>query len=165
MECGPVLAWLSILEHTRKPVDAVMRDHCSALDAVTISAMTTKGVPAAAANAMLGGVHERMSTLPGTGFASTRIQIADDFSYTDPISGAATTKQGIRLLLEDGSRVVLRLSGTGTEGATLRVYFESYSKTDIAQDPAARIAPLVEALDVLTGMRKLLGRDAPSVIT
>ncbi len=160
-----VLAWLSILEHTRKPVDQILREHWQRFGRSYYQRHDYEGVPADAANTMIANLRTRMSKLPGTSFASSRIKTADDFAYTDPVSGSVTANQGIRLLLEDGSRVILRLSGTGTEGATLRVYFEQYSKTDIAQDPGARIAPLADALDGLTSLRALLGRNAPDVVT
>lgn len=160
-----VLAWLSILEHTRKPVSQILREHWQRFGRSYYQRHDYEGVPADAAGSMIGDLRTNMRRLPGTAFGSSTINAADDFAYTDPISGAVTTNQGIRLLLDDGSRVILRLSGTGTEGATLRVYFEAYSKTDIAQDPAVRIAPLAEALDRLTNLRTVLGRAAPDVIT
>jgi phosphoglucomutase len=160
-----VLAWLSILEHTRKPVDQILREHWQRFGRSYYQRHDYEGVPADAANKMIADLRTAMARLPGASFASSRIKTADDFAYTDPVNGSVTANQGIRLLLEDGSRVILRLSGTGTEGATLRVYFEAYSKDDIAQDPAARIAPLADALDGLTNLRAALGRNAPDVIT
>ena len=92
---------------------------------------------------------------------------ADDFGYHDPIDGSVSERQGIRILFEDGSRVVYRLSGTGTEGATLRVYLETYepdpAKHD--RDPQAVLRPLIRIADRLAGIRERTGRNAPSVIT
>jgi len=81
----------------------------------------------------------------GQAFAGRSIAVADDFAYTDPVDGSLTSGQGLRLLLDDGSRVVLRLSGTGTQGATLRVYLESYvpPSGNLAQDPQAALADLI----------------------
>ena len=97
--------------------------------------------------------------------AGSRIRVADDFSYTDPVNGSVTKNQGTRLLLEDGSRAVIRLSGTGTEGATLRLYFEAYSKDEIAQNPSERICPLADAVGALLELNARVGRAAPDVVT
>jgi phosphoglucomutase len=146
-------------------VNQILREHWQRFGRSYYQRHDYEGVSADAANTMVASLRTRMPKLDGAGFANSRIKIADDFAYTDPVNGAVTENQGIRLLLHDGSRVVLRLSGTGTEGATLRVYFEAYSKDDIAQNPADRIAPLADALDELTNLRATLGRNAPDVIT
>jgi phosphoglucomutase len=90
---------------------------------------------------------------------------ADDFSYTDPVDGSTTSHQGLRLLLADGSRIVSRLSGTGTEGATLRVYLERYRSSDVDEPVEIILAPLAEAAISLLELRERCGRDTPTVIT
>jgi phosphoglucomutase len=117
------------------------------------------------------GLYERMKAmlpeLVGQAFAGRTIATADDFAYTDPVDGSLTSGQGLRLLLDDGSRVVLRLSGTGTQGATLRVYLESYVPPtgNLQQDPQAALADLITAIDQLAEIRVRTGMDAPTVIT
>ena len=124
-----------------------------------------EGVPAEGADAMISALRGRLSSLVGLEIAGSRIRVADDFSYTDPINGSTTSNQGTRLLLEDGSRAIIRLSGTGTEGATLRLYFESYSKDDVAGSPAERIGPLADAVGELLQLKARVGRSAPDVVT
>jgi phosphoglucomutase len=114
---------------------------------------------------MFADLRGKLGSLAGTPLAGSKISRADDFSYTDPVNGATAANQGTRVFLEDGSRVILRLSGTGTEGATLRMYFESYSKDDIAQDAEVKIRPLAAAVCALLDLEARLGRKAPDVIT
>ena len=99
--------------------------------------------------------------------AGSVIAWADDFAYTDPVDGSVSRSQGLRIVLQDGSRIVLRLSGTGTEGATLRVYLERYepdaAKHDVPTQQA--LAGLIEAADQLAGIGARLGRNQPTVIT
>jgi len=103
----------------------------------------------------------------GASFAGRNITTADDFSYTDPVDGSLTSGQGLRLLLEDGSRVVFRLSGTGTQGATLRLYLERYvgAGGNLDQDPQQALADLISAADQLAEIRSRTGMDQPTVIT
>jgi phosphoglucomutase len=105
--------------------------------------------------------------LVGQPFAGRSVSQADNFSYTDPIDGSVTESQGLRILLEDGSRVVVRLSGTGTKGATLRVYLESYvnNNGDLTQDPQHALADLINAIDALAEVQKRTGMKRPTVIT
>ena len=160
-----VLAWLSILAHTGKSVEQVLRDHWTRFGRSYYQRYDYEGVPSDAANAMFADLRARLGTLAGTPLAGSRIAAADDFSYTDPVNGSTAANQGTRIFLDDGSRVILRLSGTGTEGATLRVYFESYSKDNIAQDADAKIRPLASAVSALLDFEGRLGRSVPDVIT
>jgi phosphoglucomutase len=117
------------------------------------------------------GLYDRMKamlpSLVGQSFAGRTIATADDFAYTDPVDGSLTSGQGLRLLLDDGSRVVLRLSGTGTQGATLRVYLESYvpPSGDLHQDPQAALGDLISAIDQLAEIKSRTGMNKPTVIT
>ena len=109
----------------------------------------------------------RLPKLSGQRFGDLTVEQADDFSYTDPVDGSVSTKQGIRLLFAGGARIVYRLSGTGTAGATLRVYLERFepdpAKHD--QDPQTALRPLITLADQLAGIAARTGRAAPSVIT
>ncbi|MGL4496904.1 MAG: alpha-D-glucose phosphate-specific phosphoglucomutase, partial [Beijerinckiaceae bacterium] len=100
-------------------------------------------------------------------FGALRIASADDFSYDDPVDGSRTMQQGIRILFADGSRIVYRLSGTGTAGATLRVYLDSFEPDAAKHDlPTEKVlAPLITAAETVARIRHFTGRDAPSVIT
>ncbi|MDO9052418.1 MAG: alpha-D-glucose phosphate-specific phosphoglucomutase, partial [Gallionella sp.] len=106
-------------------------------------------------------------TLPGQKFGSYTVDFCDDFSYTDPVDGSISTGQGIRIVFTDGSRIVFRLSGTGTEGATLRIYLEAYDP-DIANhhlDAQVALAELISIADQLSELRARTGRAQPTVIT
>jgi phosphoglucomutase len=108
-----------------------------------------------------------LPSLVGQAFAGRNIATADDFSYTDPVDGSITSGQGLRILLNDGSRVVFRLSGTGTQGATLRLYLESYvgPSGSLQQDPQLALADLIEAADQLAEIKTRTGMAVPTVIT
>ncbi len=161
-----VLAWLSILAHTKQSVDEVMRGHWQRFGRSYYQRHDYENIPSDAADGMMSKLRGQLGSLVGTGMAGSRIRVADDFSYTDPVNGSVTKNQGTRLLLEeDGSRAIIRLSGTGTEGATLRLYFEAYSQGDIAANAAERIRPLSDALGELLELKARTGRNAPDVIT
>ena len=101
----------------------------------------------------------------GADYVDKQIASADDFSYTDPVDHSVTPRAGIRILFTDGSRIVTRLSGTGTEGATLRVYLERYSRDRIAENLETMLNPLADAAVEITGIRTRFGRDRANVIT
>jgi phosphoglucomutase len=103
--------------------------------------------------------------LPGQEFAGLRIESADEFAYHDPIDHSESTAQGIRIFFSNGGRIVFRLSGTGTEGATLRVYLDCYQETLLDQDPQQALVALIEAADQIAGIKLSTGRTAPDVIT
>ena len=112
-------------------------------------------------------VNEALASLPGTTVAGCAIALADDFAYTDPVDGSVSQKQGIRVILTDGSRVVFRLSGTGTEGATLRVYLERHEPDASRHDLEAQSAlkPLIDLAETLAHIRSLTGMEQPTVMT
>jgi phosphoglucomutase len=109
----------------------------------------------------------RLPRLKGTLQGGREVTLADDFEYHDPVDGSVASRQGVRVGFEDGSRLVLRLSGTGTVGATLRVYLERYvpPEGDHALDTQAALAPLISLTEELAGIHERTGRDSPSVIT
>ena len=160
-----VLAWLSIIAHAGKPVEEIVRDHWRRFGRSYYQRHDYEGLDAAAAAEMVDGLRERLPELPGAPFGGGRISAADYFSYTDPVDGSVSARQGLRLLLEDGSRVICRLSGTGTAGATLRIYLERYREDEGAGDVAALLAPLAEAAKQLLRLREYCDRDRPTVIT
>ena len=162
-----VLFWLNILAVRGEPVEAILRDHWQTYGRNYYSRHDYEGVDSAAANGLVDHLRSSLASLPGTTVAGCEIASADDFAYTDPVDGSVSTAQGIRIGLKDGSRVVFRLSGTGTEGATLRVYLERYEP-----DPAkhgietqAALAPLIALADQLAGIKARTGRAEPTVIT
>ena len=120
-----------------------------------------------APNGMMTALREKLASLPGQSFGALKVAAADDFAYHDPIDGSVSKNQGIRVLFEGGSRVVFRLSGTGTSGATIRVYVERYepdaSKHDI--DTQVALADLIAVADEISEPKKRSGREAPTVIT
>jgi phosphoglucomutase len=160
-----VLCWLSILAQTGKSVEEVVKDHWRRFGRSYYQRHDYEGLETNPASAMVDALREKLATLSGVTIAGSRISHADDFSYTDPVDGSVSSKQGLRILLEDGSRIVCRLSGTGTEGATLRVYLERYLKDDGGKDVTEVLAPLNVAARDLLELRERIGRDQPTVIT
>jgi phosphoglucomutase len=162
-----VLFWLNILAVRGVSVEQMLRDHWKTYGRNYYSRHDYEGVDSAAANDLIAQLRASLPTLPGRVIDGATIASADDFAYTDPVDGSVSSAQGIRIGLADGSRIVYRLSGTGTEGATLRVYLERFEP-----DPARHATPTQQALaglikwaDTLAGIRARTGRDAPTVIT
>jgi phosphoglucomutase len=162
-----VLFWLNILAVRREPVEAIVRGHWQRFGRNYYSRHDYEGVDSAAANGLMAHLRESLATLPGQTVEGSTIASADDFAYTDPVDGSVSTAQGIRIGLKDGSRVVFRLSGTGTEGATLRVYLERFEPDTAkhAVETQQALAPLIALADKLAGIRERTGRSAPTVIT
>jgi phosphoglucomutase len=160
-----VLAWLSILAYTGKSVEQVVREHWRRFGRSYYQRHDFEGLDKDAAAKMIEALREKIPSLPGLNFARAQIKTADDFSYTDPVDGSTTTKQGIRLLLSDGSRVVVRLSGTGTSGATMRLYVERYINDAGVSDVNEVLAPLLQEAKELLRLQEFTGRDKPDVIT
>ena len=162
-----VLFWLQILARKRTSVAAIMADHWSRFGRHYYSRHDYEAIASEAAHGLYDRLKGMLPTLVGQDFAGRCIATADDFSYSDPIDGSLTTGQGLRLLLDDGSRVVFRLSGTGTQGATLRLYLESYvpPSGNLQQDPQQALADLITAADQLAEIKLRTGMDQPTVIT
>ena len=135
--------------------------------APTALAQTPEENDKAAADAMFDALRGRLSGLPGTSVEGLEITAADDFAYTDPVDGSTAQRQGVRIIFGDAARVVFRLSGTGTVGATVRVYLERYEPDPAAQsqDPQAALDQVVRAAEALTGLSTRLGRAEPDVRT
>jgi len=162
-----VLFWLNILAVRGCSVAEVMTDHWNRFGRHYYSRHDYEAIASDAAHGLYNRIKAMLPALVGQPFAGRTIATADDFAYTDPVDGSITTGQGLRLLLDDGSRVVLRLSGTGTQGATLRVYLESYvpPSGNLHQDPQAALADLIDAIDALAEIRTRTGMERPTVIT
>jgi phosphoglucomutase len=162
-----VLFWLNILAVRRRGVGDLMRDHWQRFGRNVYSRYDYEGVDADAAGRMVEGLRGRLAELPGQTFEGLTVRAADDFAYTDPIDGSQAENQGLRIFFEGGERLVFRLSGTGTEGATLRVYLEAFEGNPERQNrPTAELlAPLTAAAEALAGIRGHTGRAEPDVIT
>ena len=162
-----VLYWLNILAVRDEPVEKIVREHWRRFGRNVYSRHDFEGIETAKADELMAQLRQKLPTLSGQEVEGMRIKAADDFSYTDPVDGSASVKQGVRILLEDGSRAVFRLSGTGTEGATLRLYLERY-----VADPALHeietqkaLAPLAALSEKLAHIAEITGRKVPDVIS
>ncbi|MCG8273091.1 alpha-D-glucose phosphate-specific phosphoglucomutase [Aquamicrobium sp. NLF2-7] len=162
-----VLLWLSILAARRESVSEIVTKHWATYGRNYYSRHDYEEVDAAGANALMEELREKLASLPGKQVSGLTIETADDFAYHDPVDGSVSVQQGIRILFEGGSRVVFRLSGTGTSGATLRVYIERYEPDTASHgiDTQAALADLIAAADEIAGIRRHTGRERPSVIT
>ncbi len=159
-----VLCWLSILAVTRVSVGETLISHWRRFGRSYFQRHDYEGLDTGAADGAMGEWRDRVSALAGTRLAGAVVRHADDFSYTDPVDGSVSRRQGIRVLGDDGSRIVARLSGTGTEGATLRLYFERVLG-DGGLGEGETLAPLVEAAHDLFRLRERFGRTGPTVVT
>jgi phosphoglucomutase len=163
-----VLFWLNLLAATGQSVEQLVRAHWARFGRHIYSRHDWEGIATERADALMSEIRARLPQLAGAEVPGLgRLAVADDFAYTDPVDGSVSTRQGIRLIFASGSRVVLRLSGTGTEGATLRVYLERYEADPAGHDVDAQIAlrPLADWIDALAGIRRLTGMAGPTVVT
>ena len=162
-----VLLWLNILAVRRVSVDELIQDHWRRFGRNYYARHDYEGVDAAAADDMIGALRVKLPSLAGATFGALTVETADDFAYTDPVDGSVSRAQGVRVLFQAGSRCVFRLSGTGTVGATVRVYLERYEPTTgiLDQDVAVALADLAAAAEAIAGIAGHTGRTAPDVIT
>jgi len=159
-----VLSWLSILASLRRPLNDVVAAHWRRFGRSYYQRHDFESLDSAAASAMMEDLKKRLPALAGAPLAGSQITLADDFSYTDPVDGGISANQGIRILLADGSRIVCRLSGTGTEGATLRLYLEGYRENGGLAIEGI-LDPLRQAALALLQMEQHTGRTQATVIT
>lgn len=162
-----VLMWLNIVAVRERSVAEIVAEHWASYGRNYYTRHDYEEVDAAAAEGLVADLRARLETLPGTVINGLTVERADDFSYTDPVDGSVTTKQGLRVFFADGSRIVYRLSGTGTAGATLRVYIERFV-TDPARldlDTQDTLADLIAIARSLPDIEGRTGRTEPSVIT
>ncbi|XP_076731637.1 phosphoglucomutase-1 isoform X4 [Maylandia zebra] len=168
-----VLAWLSILATRKQSVEEIMKDHWQKFGRNFFTRYDYEEVDSDAANKMMKDLEAAMfdPSFKGKKFSSGdktyEVAIADNFAYTDPVDGSVSKNQGLRIIFSDGSRVIFRLSGTGSAGATIRLYIDSYEKDaqKIYQDPQAILAPLVDIALKLSQLHERTGRTGPTVIT
>ncbi|SFN64890.1 phosphoglucomutase [Thioclava dalianensis] len=162
-----VLMWLNILAVRKMSVTEVMADHWARFGRNYYSRHDYEALPTEQAEAMLADLRGKLGTLKSQTFEGLTVESSDEFSYEDPVDGAISKGQGFRILFEGGSRVVLRLSGTGTEGATLRVYLERYAAgpDGLDLDPQDALAPIILAAEEIVGIRARTERIGPDVIT
>lgn len=160
-----VLCWLSILATTGKSVEEVVRDHWRRFGRSYYQRHDYEGLDASAAAEMMGELSGSLNNLAGTPLGGSRVERADEFSYTDPVDGGTTSRQGVRIFLEDGSRAVLRLSGTGTAGATLRIYIEHYRDDAGASDIDEVLGPLRQGVREMLRLRERFGTGEATVVT
>ncbi len=162
-----VLIWLDILAARKQSIGEIVADHWKTYGRDYYTRHDYEGLPSDIADQMFTDLRGALATLPGRSFAGLKIEKADDFSYHDPVDGSISAKQGIRIFFQSGERAVFRLSGTGTEGATLRVYLEAFEPDPAkhALDPQTVLAPVIAAADAIAGIKSRTGRTAPDVVT
>ncbi|MDR0439426.1 MAG: alpha-D-glucose phosphate-specific phosphoglucomutase [Candidatus Accumulibacter sp.] len=162
-----VLFWLNVLAARDEPVAEIVRGHWRKFGRNVYSRHDYEGIETSRAERLFAGLRGKLADLPGKEIAGLCVTAADDFAYTDPIDGSRSEKQGVRVLLQGGSRVVFRLSGTGTEGATLRVYLERFvADTALHGVPTqTALSPLVELAEKIADIAVITGRKAPDVIS
>lgn len=162
-----VLFWLNIVAARGESVESIVRQHWQTYGRNFYSRHDYEEVEKAAATELMEKLRSQLDTIKGKQYGRYEVEYADDFSYTDPVDGSVSQNQGIRIGFTDGSRIVYRLSGTGTKGATLRVYLENYepdpTKHDVETQTA--LAPLISLADEIAQIREFTGREEPTVIT
>ncbi len=162
-----VLFWLNLLAKTGQSVSDIVHQHWQKFGRDIYSRHDYEAVDLTLANGIFDYLREQLPSLPGKNFGKFTVKFADEFSYQDPVDGSISKNQGIRIGFEDGSRMVFRLSGTGTVGATLRIYLEKFESDPALQDQDAQIAlaDLIDLAEQLCEIKKRTGRDTPTVIT
>jgi len=162
-----VLFWLNVLAARRQPVEQIVREHWRDYGRNFYTRHDYEEVDSEAARGVMQQVRESMEGLVGNTLGGRPVAYADDFAYTDPVDGSVSTGQGLRIGFEDGSRIVFRLSGTGTVGATLRIYVESFEADPAAheRDPQEALAELIALAAEIAELQARTGRTAPTVIT
>jgi phosphoglucomutase len=162
-----VLFWLNILAVRNQSVELIVREHWAKYGRNFYSRYDYEGLPTEAANSLVKNLRDSFATLTGKKFGKYTVQMCDDFCYTDPVDSSVSKGQGIRIIFSDGSRIVFRLSGTGTEGATLRIYLEAF-EADVSRhqlDAQDALKDLIKIALSVSELHKFTGRDQPTVIT
>ncbi|MEW8028746.1 MAG: alpha-D-glucose phosphate-specific phosphoglucomutase [Candidatus Thiodiazotropha sp.] len=162
-----VLFWLNLLALKQQSVKKIVTDHWKAFGRNYYTRYDYEAIDKTDAENLVDALRAKLPGLPGQALSGYRVEYADDFAYTDPVDGSRSERQGIRVGFSDGSRIVFRLSGTGTEGATLRVYLEAY-ETDPSKQTQATESVMTRLVDIaltLAEIEQRTGRTKPSVIT
>ncbi|MGD8876071.1 MAG: alpha-D-glucose phosphate-specific phosphoglucomutase, partial [Gammaproteobacteria bacterium] len=162
-----VLFWLNLLAVRKMSVQAIVQEHWRKFGRNYYTRYDYEEIDTAAANGLMQHLQARLGDLPGSVMDGYTVDYADNFAYTDPVDGSVSENQGIRIGFTDGSRIVFRLSGTGTAGATLRLYLEAFEPDPQQQqrETAAVMQPLVDIATGLAEIEPRTGRREPSVIT
>jgi phosphoglucomutase len=162
-----VLLWLNILASRKQSAKEIVADHWQTFGRTYYSRHDYEAIDTDIANTLMADIRDNLAGLKGSSAGKHVIENADDFSYLDPIDGSKSEHQGLRIFFEGGARLVLRLSGTGTSGATLRVYMEYYEQNQSLHDldPQDALKDVIEAAEVIAQIKSRTGRDAPTVIT
>jgi phosphoglucomutase len=165
------LAWLSIMEFTNKSIEEICKSHWKKYGRNYFTRYDYEECELDPCNQMMADL-ETLITKPefvgrefSNGGKTYKVKLGDNFSYVDPIDKSVATKQGLRIIFEDGSRIVMRLSGTGSSGATVRMYIEAYEATDVLGAAADMLKPLINIALEISQLEKYTGRDKPTVIT
>jgi len=162
-----VLFWLNLIARKRESVEDIVREHWQKYGRDIYCRHDYEAVDSEIANGIVDHLRSQLNALPGKSWGDYTVKYADEFSYTDPVDNSVSSNQGIRIGFANGSRIVFRLSGTGTVGATLRIYLEKYER-DIRnhdQDAQLALAELIAIAEQLSQTKQRTGRTEPSVIT
>jgi phosphoglucomutase len=162
-----VLLWLNILAARKQSVAEIAREHWGTFGRNYYARHDYEGIDIGVANNLMTALRSHLAQLPGNDVEGRRVETADDFAYLDPVDSSLSEHQGVRILFEGGDRAVFRLSGTGTSGATLRLYLERYAPgpDGLDLDPSEALAGLAATADAIAGISKRTGRSAPDVVT
>ncbi len=160
-----VLFWLNVVAVRKQSVETIVREHWAQYGRNYYTRYDYEEIPSEAATALMAHLRAQLPTLAQRSIAGRTVASADDFAYHDPIDGSTSTRQGLRVLFGDGSRIIFRLSGTGTAGATLRIYIEAYELTHIDREAQDALQPLIDAALALAELESRTGRMSPTVIT
>ena len=160
-----LLFWLTILAKTGKSVEQIVHEHWQKYGRSYAVRYDFENLTVQKADEVMENLRQKLPTLTGQNFADTIIEKADEFTYTDPVNGAVSAHQGIRIFLQNGSRIVFRISGTGTQGATIRLYLEKYEKNDFSKKATEAVQDLADNAIKLASLKQIAGIDTPSVIT
>ena len=162
-----VLFWLNLLARKRQSVADIVQEHWQSYGRDIYCRHDYEAVDASIANGIVEDLRQQLVSLPGQSWGENTVKYADEFSYTDPVDNSVSHNQGIRIGFTNGSRIVFRLSGTGTVGATLRIYLECYQRdaSGLNQDAEQALAPLVEIAEQLCQVKQRTGRTEPDVVT
>ena len=160
-----VLLWLNILAIRKQSVAEVMMDHWQTFGRDYYSRYDFEDIATEKANVLMQDLVAKLPSLAGQGHAGLVVSAADEFSYLDPVDGSVSEHQGVRICFESGARAVFRLSGTGTQGATLRLYLEQYSADDFTRETQDALEDVRTAAFAISELSKNIGRVEPDVIT
>jgi phosphoglucomutase len=160
-----VLCWINILAATGQSVSELVKDHWSLFGRDLFTRHDYESIDSDSAANMMQQLTASLGSLAGGAFDGVTVTLADQFSYSDPVDGSVSHNQGVRILFDNGGRIVVRLSGTGTAGATLRVYIDQFTQDESITDTQAALKPLIELANQLIGIKQFTGRTEPDVIT